>query len=210
MPLRQAANTLKTREHQRAIIFDVGGVLVDYDRDGTLAAIATRCGIDTSGEDIATLIASLDLSEGTRTISDLFDQLVSQHGFSDTLEDLQQVWSTGLAARPWVPELLTALAERATLYILSDTNAAHWQRIRTGLLPCERFSEIFLSHEFHLTKHRLEAFRHILARIPYAPAEILFVDDTFEHVERARQIGLVGHHFRDQDAMRTALAEHLV
>ncbi|NKB97177.1 MAG: hypothetical protein GKR90_01565 [Pseudomonadales bacterium] len=201
---------MNTPKHQRAVIFDVGGVLVDYDRDGTLATIAAKCGVEISGDDIAALIASLDLSEGTRTISDLFDLLVSQHGFRGNLDDLHQIWSAGLAARPWVPELLTALAEKATLYILSDTNAVHWQRITNGLLPCHSFSEIFLSHEFHLTKHRLEAFRYVLARIPYAPGEILFIDDTFEHVERARQVGLIGHHFRDQNVMRTALSEHVV
>lgn len=67
------------------------------------------------------------------------------------------------------------------------------------------FDVVFCSGDEGVVKPDLAAFRTTLERLGVAPEEAVFVDDTPEHVEAARALGLHGVVFTDAGALKREL-----
>lgn len=52
--------------------------------------------------------------------------------------------------------------------------------------------KLFLSHEVKLRKENDSAYKYILARIPFSPLEIIFIDNKSEYIEKSKQFGING------------------
>ena len=193
----------------KAIIFDVGGVLLDYERADMLAVIAGACRPDIGTSHISDLIARLDLSAGINTFEDFYSALKEEYAFTSSFEQLEAAWVEGLKPRTWVPDMLADLSSRATLFVLSDTNAEHWRRVETDILPLQHFETIFLSHELRMTKRSTDVFAHVLREITYGPSECLFVDDTQSNIELASALDIRTHHYQNQASLRDAIESFL-
>lgn len=196
------------RDH-KAIIFDVGGVLLDYDRDNFLNNISNNCDSNTHAETIALLIASLKISRGFNTPRTLFDNLKANHGLSMSFAELAIYWNSGFSRRDWIPELLTDLADRSTLVILSDTNAMHWDYICSEILDLSVFKQVFVSHELGMMKDSRQVFDQVIDELALPPRQLLFIDDTFSNTVHASSAGIVTHHFKNKDEMLVAIDDHL-
>ena len=194
---------------RKAIIFDVGGVLLDYERAGMLEQIALLCQASVGADEIAKLIGEMDLSAGHETLEDFRTQLEVRYGFAASYDQLTRIWVQGLNARAWVAPLLQRLSEQADLHILSDTNLEHWSHIVDSILPIGLFDGVYVSHELKMTKKERHVFDHVLADIPQAASQCLFVDDTLANVEVAQRTGLRTHHYTDRHEMLGAIEGHL-
>ena len=192
----------------RAVIFDVGGVLLDYERDSMLRSIADGCLAGTDPEHVSSLIGELDLSGGEMTLAHFHVELKQRYDCSLSKERLDEVWVEGLSPRSWVPAFLREVRQKAELYILSDTNAEHWQHIADHILPLDMFSQIFLSHELRMTKKTPAVFNHVLGEIPYTADACLFIDDTSANIDVANSVGLRTHHYQDQANLIRELNTH--
>jgi HAD superfamily hydrolase (TIGR01509 family) len=64
---------------------------------------------------------------------------------------------------------------------------------------------VVCSGEVGVAKPDEGIFRIALERLGLDPADVLFIDDTEEHVLAARSLGMNGHHFINA----TALIDHL-
>jgi len=193
----------------KPIIFDVGGVLVDYQRDAMVDSITRECRAGSTFDAMVGIMTSLSLSEGHHTVDDLFSELVDQLGFVGTREKLTHYWVNSLGARDWVSEFISELGKRTTLFILSDTNEVHWSHIGAQLLDLNQFEKVFLSHELFMIKPDGHVFEHVLAEIDVAAEQCLFIDDTLGNVKMARSFGLQGHHFQTLERMTAAINLHL-
>lgn len=94
---------------------------------------------------------------------------------------------------PGAHELLTALATRHRLAVLSNNNAIHWELISRDMGLGGYFSATFLSHEIGLIKPDRAAFEHVVAALGCSPERILFLDDNRINVDQAREVGMVAH-----------------
>ena len=193
----------------KAIIFDVGGVLLDYDRDNLLDNISNDCDSNTHTETIASLIASLKISRGFNTPRTLFDNLKANHGLSMSFEELSTYWNSGFSKRDWIPELLTDLADRSTLVILSDTNALHWEYILANILDLSVFEHVFVSHELGMMKDSRDVFDQVIDEISLPPKQLLLIDDTFSNTVHASSAGIATHHYKNKAEMLLAIDSHL-
>ncbi|MFT5210505.1 MAG: FMN phosphatase YigB (HAD superfamily) [Flavobacterium sp.] len=192
----------------KSIIFDVGGVLVDYIRDDALYPIAKVCRAGTNIEPVLHIMASLNLSGGYNTLDDFYNELVAQLGFFESKEKLLEYWIGSLSKRDWVDELLSDLAKQTTIYILSDTNHGHWSHIASHLINLQHFERIFLSHELLMMKTSDHVFHHVLREIDQKADQCLFIDDTFSNIEFAQSCGLKTHHYQDRNKMVSAIKDH--
>ena len=196
-------------EKNKAIIFDVGGVLLDYERDDLLRNISRKCSIQTPVETVASLLGELELSRGVNTPRTFYDELKDHHGLSISFEELVNYWTGGLSSRNWVSALLTELSTQTTLIILSDTNAEHWDHITENILDLSLFSHVFVSHHSGMIKDSRAIFDHVIDEIDFAPEQLLFIDDTLSNTIHATASGLATHHFKNRNGMLTAIGEHL-
>lgn len=67
------------------------------------------------------------------------------------------------------------------------------------------FDRVFNSYRIGRSKRDPAVFDEVLGELAVAPSRALFIDDTAEHVERARARGLAGIVYRDRARLATAL-----
>jgi FMN phosphatase YigB (HAD superfamily) len=197
----------------RALLFDLGGVIVELDWDRAFAHWALHAGADARelrrrfsfdrpyeqherGQiDAAAYYASLRGSLGIDVPHDVFDR-----GWKDIFP----------RAVPGIAELLNLLHGRIPLYLFSNTNAAHyeawWGQFAGVLRP---FDRVFTSCEIGARKPEPEAFRHVAREIGLPLEAILFLDDTEENVRGAQSIGMPAVLVRNSGDVRRAVAPWL-
>jgi glucose-1-phosphatase len=178
----------------QALLFDLGGVLVDVDWKRAFALWSKRSGVP-----VRTIARRFVRDEAFRahecgTMSDaaFFASLRESLGLRLTDTDMLEGWNAILGEPfPGVPELLRDAAARVPLYVFSNTNVAHvacWKpRYREMLAPVR---EVFVSCELGCRKPGAEAFRKVAERIGVPPERIAFFDDLEENVAGARAAGL--------------------
>lgn len=59
-----------------------------------------------------------------------------------------------------------------------------------------QFFRIFNSAQIGICKPDIKVYAHVIQNLGCKPSEILFIDDSLSHVEAARGLGLVTHHYR--------------
>lgn len=183
-----------TRPAPHALLFDLGGVLLDIDFDLALQAWAPYSALTL---DALRSTFSPDLPYQRHERGDIdaaayFDHLADALQLTASHAQIEQGWNAIFVGeieptRQWVESL------RGTLpcYAFSNTNASHmatWSQRFPAMVSA--FDRIFTSHELGLRKPERQAFDRIcqLTRLP--AAAILFFDDLPENVHAAEEAGL--------------------
>lgn len=183
----------------RHIIFDLGGVLLNIDYLRTEQAFV-KLGIENFHE----------LYSQARQ-SDLFDRFetgqVKEAGFVAALQQLagipisaEQVkdsWNAMLLDFPLKRlQLLQQLRLYYDLVLLSNTNEIH-EAAFSKMLQEERgmglgafFDKVYLSHRIGMRKPSKEVFRYILEENGFTAEHTLFIDDSIQHIEGAKEAGI--------------------
>ena len=194
------------------IILDLGGVLIDISMQNTLTEFA-RLGIDVqgfmdrmkNGHSVKTCPGAT-MCEGVSAFGPMDEYMVGNISTDEfmslwmklsrpgtTREEVERAWNSCLFSIP--QRRLDAIAElRAQgyrIYMLSNTNEAHWQHIiqECPTLP-SLFDGIFLSQELHLAKPHADIFKEVLRLIDAPADECLFVDDSSKNTEAAAVLGI--------------------
>ncbi|MEN9743977.1 MAG: hypothetical protein RLZZ65_1782 [Bacteroidota bacterium] len=186
-------------ENKKALIFDLGGVLIDIDYQATEDAF-----IALGTEDFAeryTQFAQQDLF-------DLFEtgQISPQHFVNKVLpltrpgttpNQVVAAWNAMLGGFPKEKiDYLLALKKHRPIYLLSNTNAIHWEVVKqqwkkkTDNALEAVFDRIFLSHEIQMRKPHVATYNWVLDQIELANDEVLFIDDSPQHVAGAKKAGI--------------------
>ena len=61
------------------------------------------------------------------------------------------------------------------------------------------FDKLYLSHKIGLRKPNIEAFDCILKEQKLHPNEVLFIDDSIQHIESAEKLGIICYHLKDKE-----------
>lgn len=187
------SNTIK------AIIFDLGGVILNIDYQRTIDAFK-KLGVDNF---------ETCFSQASQTkIFDDFEtgQISSQQFINGLLPYLKEGTSPNKVVQAWNAivldqpkekiELLKTLKKSYPLYLLSNTNALHVQVVRrrwAEVTPESMehfFDKIYFSHEIHLRKPNEEIFRYVCDDQKLNPENVLFIDDSIQHIVGAQRFGL--------------------
>ena len=183
----------------KAILFDLGGVLIDIDYQATEQAFVKLGVQDFSAR--YTQFAQEDLF-------DLFEtgQISPQHFINKLLpittpgtspNQVYAAWNEMLGFFP--PDkiqFLMNLCKELPIFMLSNTNAIHWELViqrwkKSSEIPLDEvLDQIFLSHEIKQRKPHPSTFEWVLEQMKMSPDEVLFIDDSPQHVEGAIKAGL--------------------
>lgn len=177
-----------------AVLFDLGGVLVDIDFARVFAHWARA-----SGRQPEELAARFCPDEGyaAHERGEIDFPGYCRHlrrGLGIDLDDaaLLEGWNAIFVGMvPGIGAVLAEAAGRWPLYGFSNTNAAHhatWSaRFGPDLTPLRR---IYCSHALGLRKPEPQAFRHVAGLLGVRTSAILFFDDVAENVAGAAAAGL--------------------
>jgi putative hydrolase of the HAD superfamily len=197
----------------RLLLFDLDGVLADYDRSVRCAALARAAGGDATSEACAEALFGADGLEHTSDrgeigLRGLLDGLRERHGWCVDAADFFHARQLATQARPAMLALCGELAAQARLAVFSNNGdwvAAHVAEV-VPELPALFGEAIVCSGQMRQSKPAPAAFRTCLARLGGpAAAQALFVDDNADNVEGARVAGLDALLFTDTPALRGAL-----
>lgn len=189
--------------HIKNVIFDFGGVLIDVDYHKTIDAFKSM-GI----ANFEKLYSQADQEHlfdhyETGQISSQYfiNQLISKTDGMVTANKIVNAWNAMLGEiHAANVESVEQLKEKGyNVYLLSNTNDIHiqvafdrWNRLPL-VKPKELFDGIFLSQEIGMRKPNKDIFEHVLREISALPEEVLFIDDSVQHIRTAEQLGISTH-----------------
>ena len=197
----------------KAVLLDLGGVVLDIDFHRVFASWARDSGVDKS---LFYDQWTLDDAYKQHEVGEISFQEYSAH-MSNTLgvSMADACWQKGWNAL-WVGvyesviELLPQLAKHYTLCAFSNTNATHAASFK-HLFGTElsHFDMIYLSQEVGRRKPDTQAFLTVCNRMGYAPKDVVFLDDTLENVTGAKDAGLEAHYTRGEAVVADRLSKLL-
>jgi FMN phosphatase YigB (HAD superfamily) len=177
----------------KAIIFDLGRVIVPFDFRRGYTRLERLCGIPAT--DIPKRIAETDLVRrfecGTIAPHDFVAEFASHLNLKISHGEFCEIWNSIFLPDTLIPEtLLRGLAEHHRLVLLSNTNRIHFAGIRANYPLLRHFHEFVLSYEVGVMKPGPAIYRKAVAAAGCLPEECFFTDDIPEYVEGARRQGI--------------------
>jgi putative hydrolase of the HAD superfamily len=192
----------------RAIIFDLGKVLVHFDFQLGYRALEGLCPY--SAAEIPRLLAATGLVErlekGWIEPRDFVGRISEVLGLTVDYEEFCRIWSC-IFRQTLVPDsMLEGLAARYRLLMLSNTNAIHFQSIRENYPLLRHFHGLILSYEVNSMKPQPAIFQAALAMAGCRPEECFYTDDIPEYVAAARQLGIDAVQFESSEQLQREMA----
>lgn len=192
----------------RAILLDLGKVLVDFDvrefgrRVLSLVAITPEALRDAIVAE--NLVRRYEIGEVGD--EEFHRELCRRLKCEIPWDHFHSAWNSIFLPEPLIPEeTIVSLSEKTPLWIISNTNKAHFDCIagRFGFL--RYFRGWILSHEVGAAKPDRRIFELALNRAGVRAREALFVDDSPENVRAALALGIDAFQFRGLTAFRAEL-----
>jgi HAD superfamily hydrolase (TIGR01509 family) len=192
---------------KKIILFDLGGVLINLDYQATISAFE-KLGI-TNFDELYTQAdqESLfdDLETGKVSSMHFINRLLDKLPAGITANQVVHSWNAMILNFPLERlKLVERLSKNHTLYLLSNTNGIHMEKVRRELQKVSRkpledyFREVYLSHEIGCRKPHSETFKAVLDKMEVTADKVLFIDDSAQHIEGASAIGIESHHLRGE------------
>ena len=207
-------------EKTEAIIFDLGGVLLNLDFSRSVEAF-TRLGFKNVQHELSKLLYAQP-TPGNETLFHLYEKgLIDSNRFRDGLRrmagndiadsDIDMAWTAMLLdIHTENTSILEKLKDSYRLFLLSNTNAIHIETLLTvrknGVLFSDLvtlFRKVYYSHEVNMRKPDQEIFEHVIRDAGLKAENSLFIDDSTPNIEAARGAGLMAY----QHKAGTSLAD---
>jgi FMN phosphatase YigB (HAD superfamily) len=186
-----------------AVILDLGGVILNIDYHRTIAAYQAL-GFNDFDKEYSQLQQSglFDDLETGEISPDAYIQRVQAIIPHASEAQIIDAWNALLLDFPEGRiRTVQRIAERWPTFLLSNTNGIHYEafnetlKAQTGLTDIKPlFKKAYLSHEIHLRKPDAASFQLILEEQGLNPEEVLFVDDSPQHIEAAHRLGIQAYH----------------
>jgi FMN phosphatase YigB (HAD superfamily) len=201
-------DNLYSIKHVRHILFDLGGVLyqLDFNRFGQ------EMNLLRSNQSIHSIEYSLRhqpelfslFETGAISTPEFRDRLRQEFKLEASDEAIDYAWNSllvGLFSDRI--GMLKQLKRKYQLSLLSNINDLHLSAVEE---ECRElfalFEQCFFSHLIGLRKPNLDVFEHVLEEVGAKAAEVLYIDDSPQHVETARQLGIIGIHLQDANDLK--------
>lgn len=192
-------------EKLEAIIFDLGGVIINVDYNLTvqrfkqLALDQDEITYSKSGQE-----GFLDLFEkGEIPAAKFRANIVDRLGKFYPSDIIDSAWNAMILDFPKARfDYLSALKSSGIkLYLLSNINEVHEACVNTKLDQLGQreffyglFDRIYYSHQLGMRKPESEIFRAVVDQNSINMKAAIFIDDSLQHVEAARLVGLNAYH----------------
>jgi len=178
----------------RAVIFDLGGVLVSYEHLKTLAAVGKLC--TTEAEVLNALFheVSEPFGMGTLDAAGFHQFYVERAAMHENLEKFIEAFCAGLGrnepALAYAAELQTRPG--VTVGVISNTNEAHVYWLDEYLPELKTFDLVVMSNEVGIVKPDAAIYQIALDELGVEAADALFVDDLAVNIQGAQAVGMKG------------------
>jgi glucose-1-phosphatase len=192
----------------RAIIFDIGRVLVRVDVARAMQGLAS--GTSLSPSELWSAIEKdprwPDWQEGRIKPRDWYLHLANRLGGGLTFEQFTEVWNRALDPVPIQNDsLFKSLSKRYRLALLSNTDPIHVRHLESTYSFFAYFPSTIYSCVVGASKPAPLIYREALRAVKARAEEALYIDDIAAYVEAAQRLGLQGIQFQSPAQLASAL-----
>jgi putative hydrolase of the HAD superfamily len=182
------------------IIFDLGGVILNVDFYLTNEEFK-KLGVKNFNKLYSQLVQTnlfKDFEKGIISVKKFHDKFRKITGISISDYKIDKAWNSMIGDFPLQRiRLLENLRKKYKIFLLSNTNKIHYNLYIKRLekeYRYKKFSELFeksyLSFNIGMRKPDKEIFDFVVTQNNIKPKETLFIDDSFQNTESAKQTGL--------------------
>jgi FMN phosphatase YigB (HAD superfamily) len=177
----------------KAVIFDLGRVIVPFDFDLGYKRLEPLCGIPAA--EIPARIAATGLVQlfesGGIEPRDFARELSRSLNLDTPYENFREIWSSIFLPETLIGEaMLRGIARNYRLLLLSNTNAIHFEMIRENYPLLRHFHSYVLSYEAGAMKPLPAIYLRAIEEAGCMAEECFFTDDIPAYVEGARAQGI--------------------
>jgi 2-haloacid dehalogenase len=195
----------------RAVVFDVGRVLVQWDLRHLFAKLIA------DPRELEWFLAHVVTPEwhyqhdAGRPLSEMVPELQARYpAYAAQIDAYRYRFNETIPGPvPGSFEIVEELAARGVpLYAITNFGSEFWAGFRSTQPIFDHFRDIIVSGDEKLVKPDPAIYQLALKRFGLAEGEAIFIDDNLANVIAARENGFVGHHFTDAENLRLELVEH--
>ena len=188
----------------RAIIFDIGRVLVRIDVHSAMAGLAENTGL--SPEEIWAALEKhpswLDWQEGRMAPRDFYLSATKRFGITLTFEQFVAIWNRVLDPEPMLDSgLLGKLSKKFRLCLLSNTDPIHVAHLEASYEFFRFFPHRIYSCAVGVSKPNPLIYRAALEACKVAAQDAIYIDDIAAYAEAARRLGITGIVFQSPEQL---------
>jgi glucose-1-phosphatase len=195
---------------KRAIIFDIGRVLVRLDIAGAMGGLAGTISL-TPQETWAAIEHDprwRDWQEGRMSPRDWQLHICRRLGVNLTFEQFSDIWNRVLDPTPLLDgAFLESLSKRYCLAVLSNTDPIHVAELEQRFDFFRFFKHRIYSCVVGASKPSPLIFRAALQACKTTADNAIYIDDIPVYVEAARQLGMRGIVFQSPDQLTADLEQ---
>jgi putative hydrolase of the HAD superfamily len=193
----------------RAILFDIGNVLLRFDFSICLKALAAQSDL----EDPLATFARFDQVKAAYEDGQ-FDRAAFLRAVFDVLNyrgtepEFIAAWENIFEPNKPMHALVEQLHPRYPLYLLSNTNDIHREFFMKRWPVFRHFTGGTYSDIVHASKPSRAIYEIACRDLALEPASTFFIDDLLPNIETARALGFQTHHYHHErhDELLDALA----
>lgn len=180
----------------KAVIFDIGGVLLDDPQFSTFwqgkeESKELRDKFDTGMMGVKEFIA-----KGSNLLLLSKEEFLAQYSVASSCTQMDKD----------VVDVYQKIA--LPKYIFSDTNPIHFQFCMRNYPELFNVAAAkFLSYEIKLRKDSIESYKYMLSKLEFEPQSLVFIDNKAEYIEKAESLGINGIIYKKGMELRNSLLE---
>ena len=195
----------------KAIIFDFGGVLIDWSPHNLYKDyFANDAAIDAFLAEIDFYAWNAEQDRGRTFAEAVAVQSAKFPHRADLIKAYADNWINSITGvKADVVELLYRLKEKGyPIYGLSNWASETFLQVKEEFTFLQDFDDVVLSGEVKLIKPDPEIFHYLLGRIPENAKECLFIDDSLANIQAAQRLGFHTIRFQSAEKLHHELKEY--
>src|SRR5271155_260355 len=192
----------------RAIIFDIGRVLVRIDVARALTGLAKTVSLTPAQlwSALEKHPSWLDWQEGRMQPRDFYLSVNQRFGANLTFEQFTETWNRVIVPQPILDNaFLGGLSKKYRLCLLSNTDPIHIPYIEAHYEFVQFFPNRIYSYAVGASKPNPLIFRAALDACKVAAKDAIFIDDVPAYAEAAGRLGITGIVFRSPEQLSADL-----
>src|SRR6266403_1062188 len=196
----------------RAVIFDIGRVLIRVDIQRVKSALAQ--GLPFTPEELWSAIEKdprwPDWQEGRMSARDWHLHLCKRFNLSLDFEQFKNVWNSALDPDPiHKTSLFAGLSKSYRLCLLSNTDQIHVEKLESTYEFFAHFPQTVRTYSCSVGASKPDPliFREALRACKVRAEEAVYIDDIQAYVDAARRLGFTAIHFQSPSQLYADLGK---
>ena len=182
----------------KTIIFDLGGVIVDLDRNRAVCNFE-KAGLKNAEEVIGAYLQGgifMQFEEGSLDREAFYKEFRSLVGKETPCDEIDNGWMGFVGGiQQYKLDMLDELRKKYAIYLLSNTNPVvmEWAYSpafsKEGRILPDYFDKLYLSYKIGKSKPNRAIYEYVIKDAGITPQETLFIDDGKANCLAAAQLG---------------------